>query len=676
MHSIRRSICPYDCPAACGLLVETEDNRIIRVKGDPEHPLHHGLICQKMQHHERAVHSPDRITTPLKRVGKKGEGKFEPVSWEQALTEITDRWKTILTEDGPDAVVGLSSSGTQGWLQKSIVDCLFNRMGAREMIMTLCNGAKGAAVDSLMGGRGCLCGTELKDSDYYIVWGSNMKATRIHTLALLNQERKKGKKVLLIEICAVDNAAYCDEVLLIRPGSDGALALAMMQVIAEAGLTADAFMKDFASGWEEFKATLPQYTPEWAEPITGIPADTIRRVALEIARAKAPAVVGGTGPCRRGNGGMNIRLSIILSAVTGGWANPGGGYLGENPRSGSCLDRSMIFRPDLRTRRAKKANINLLSTILADTDPENTVKAFYLSGGNPVNSIHNQNKMVEGLLREDLFTVVHELVHTDTTRYADYILPATYAVEHTDVYTPANFSCISTAKKVLDAPGECKSNWETICLLANYMGYTEEQFTLTEEEMLNRLLDHPLEPLYSMDSSVIETLRQGGTVALPYADHLHFPTPDGRFRIIDETLEEPMPRYIPDFDDPYPLSLTAVPGIFTLNTVFSSRSDLIEKRGPMILYMNPADAENRGIVTGDKILVRNDLDQAAFTAVVTDLIAETCVAAPGVFSRRDAGQDQLMNSLTHSRLSDIGEGTAMNSNRVEVVRADGAGEKV
>ncbi len=668
MHSIQKSVCPYDCPAACGLLVEAENNKVSKVKGDPEHPMHHGLICQKMQHHERAVNSPDRITVPLKRVGKKGEGKFEPVTWEQALTEITDRWKKIIQEDGPDAIVGLASSGTQGWIQKSIVDCFFNRMGAREMVMTLCNGAKGAAVDSLMGGRGCLCGTELKDSDYYIVWGSNLKATRIHTLALLNQERKKGKKVLLIEVCAVDNAAVCDEVLLIRPGSDGALALAMMQVITEKGLAADEFMKEFASGWEEFRATLPQYTPEWAETITGVPAETIRRIALEIGHAKAPAIVGGTGPCRRGNGGMNIRLSIILSAITGGWANPGGGYMGENPRSGNCLDRSMIFRPDLRTHYGKKANINLLSTILAETEPEEKVKAFFVSGGNPVNSIHNQKKMEEGLSREDLFTVVHELVHTDTTKYADYVLPATYAVEHTDVYSPANFSCISTAFGVVTPPAQCKSNWETMCLLAKYMGYTDEQFTLTAEEMLNRLLDHPVEPLSEMEPSAVETLRRGGTVAIPYADHLHFPTPDGKFRIIDETLPEPMPRYIPDFDDPYPLSLTAIPGTITLNSVFTCRRELVEKRGKMILYMNPADAAAREIVTGDRVLVKNDLAEVPYTAAVTDLIAETCVGVPGVYSKEDAGQKVVMNALTHSRLSDIGEGTAMNGNYVEVVK--------
>lgn len=668
MHVIQKAICPYDCPGTCGLLVEAENNTIIKVKGDPDHPLHHGLICEKMQNYEKAVNSPDRITTPLKRTGKKGEGKFEPISWEQALTEITDKWKEILSTDGPDAIIGLSSSGTQGWMQKSIVDCLFNKMGARQMIMSLCNGAKGAAVDSLMGGRGCLCGTELKDSDYYIVWSCNLKATRLHTLALLNQERKKGKKVLLIEVCAVDNAKYCDEVLLIKPGSDGALALSMMQVIAEAGLTADDFLKDFASGWEDFKATLPQYTPEWAEEITGIPAETIRRVALEIAHAKAPALVGGTGLCRRKNGGMNTRLSIILSAITGGWANPGGGYLGENPRSGSCLDRTMISRPDLRTHFGRKANINLLSTILADTSPENKVKAFYVSGGNPVNAIHNQKKMEEGLSREDLFTVVHEQIHTDTTKYADYVLPATYSVEHTDIYTPASFCHISTGFKVIDAPGQCKSNWETICLLAKHMGYTEDQFTITAEEMLNRMLDKPLVPLCDMDKSAIETLREGGTVALPYSDHLHFPTPDGKFRIIDDSLEESMPRYLPDYDDPYPLNLVAIPGTLSLNGVFACRSDLMERRGPMILYINPKDALERGISSGDSIIAKNDLAEVPFKAQVTELVAETCVAAPGVYNRKDSGQKLQMNALTHSRLSDIGQGTAMNGNYVEVVK--------
>ncbi|MCQ2500387.1 MAG: molybdopterin-dependent oxidoreductase [Lachnospiraceae bacterium] len=669
MSNWMKAVCPYDCPGTCGFLVETENQKVVSVKGDPDHPMHHGLICEKMQNYERAVNSPERITRPLKRVGKKGEGKFEAISWDQALTEITDQWKKILKEDGPDAMIGLSSSGTQGWLQKSIVDCLFNKIGAREMVMTLCNGAKDAAIDSVMGGKGSLCGSELKDSDYYIVWGCNMRATNLHMLSLLTNERKKGKKVLLIEVCAVDTGKYCDEVILIKPGSDGALALAMMQVIAEAGLAADDFMKDFASGWEEFKATLPQYTPEWAEKITGLPAETIRRIALEFAAAKAPAVIGGTGACRRKNGGMNIRLTIILSAITGAWAQPGGGYVGGNPRSGSCLDRSMIFRPDFRTYHGKKANINLLSTILADTDPASKVKAFYVSGGNPVNAIHNQKAMEAGLSREDLFTVVHEQIHTDTTKYADYVLPATFSVEHTDVYTPASYCHIGTGMKIADAPGECKSNWDTICLLAKYMGFEDEQFTITAEEMLNRMLDKPLSPLCDMDPSAVATLREGGSVALPYSDHLHFPTPDGRFRIIDETLDEPVPRYLPDFDDPYPLSLTAIPGTLSLNGVFAGRHDLMERRGAMILYMNPADAAKRGISSGDQILAKNDLAEVAFTAEVTEQIVAGCVGAPGVYNKQDAGQELLVNALTHSRLSDIGEGTAMNGNYVEVVKA-------
>lgn len=678
----KKTMCPYDCPAACGLEVETDGKKIYRVQADPDHPLYEGLICQKMRHYENEVHGPNRILTPLKRVGEKGEGKFEPISWEQAVGEITDRWKEILREDGPDAFVGVSSSGTLGIIQKFCVDALFNKIGARRMVMTLCSGAKEAAYASCTGGRGCLCPTEMKDSDYYIVWGSNVKATRIHSLALLQKERQKGKKVVLIEVCAVDMAQYCDEVVLVRPGSDGALALAMMHVLAKEGLTADEYLKDFASGYEAFKETLPQYTPEWAEAITGVPAETIIRLAREFGHAYAPSILHGTGNTRRGNGGMNARLIMILSAITGAWGRPGGGYAGRDPKPGACVDVSMVSRPDLRTHQGLSANINLLADVLSE-DPQiekTKVKAFYLSGGNPVNSVHDQVRMIEALSRPDLLTVVHERYITDTALYADYILPATFSVERTECHMAIGYCAFGTSMQVIDPPGECRSNWDTIGLLARAMGFEDEQFRMTEKEMLDRLLEHPGPALKDVTDTEWKTLKEGGVVRLPYVDHTHFPTPDGKFRIIDENQEQPMPCYLEDFPDDkekWPLSLVAVPSSDTLNSVFFGRPDLIEKRGKMLLLMNPQDAEDRGIKDGDSVLVKNDLAEVAFTACLTDLTVKGCVASTGVYDRNQSGQKLQLNALHHGRISDIGAGTTLNGNRVEVsLREENASENI
>ena len=611
--------------------METDGKRILKVQGDPAQPFWGGMICNKMQHYERQIHSPNRILNPLKRVGEKGEGRFERISWEQAVQEITDRWKEIIKESGPDAIMGVSSSGTQGIIQKFSVDALFNKMGACRMVMTLCSSAKEAAYQSCVGGAGCLCPTEMADSDYIMIWGSNVKATRIHFLKIIEQVRKRGKKVVLIEACACDTAKYCDEVVLVRPGSDGALALAMMHVLERESMMADEYLKESAVGFEEFKATLSQYTPEWAQQITGVPAEVIERLAREYGSASAPSILLGTGPSRHGNGGMNCRLIMILSAVTGAWRKPGGGYAGRNPKSGPCVDEKLVSRPEWRTHFGRIVNINLLAPILADTKCNSKIRAFYIAGGNPVNSVSDQKAMIQGLKREDLFTVVHERVMTDTAKYADIILPATYSVECTDCYSAAGYCTFGTAYKVIEPPGECKSNWDVAALLAKGMGYEEEQFSYHEEKMLEILLEHPLEPLTALGDEEWNILRKGGVVRVPYSDHTHFPTPSGRFQIVDESQEHAVPCYIEDFDEEEPLRLIAVPNFYTLNSIFFGREDLIKKRGTMRLIMNPEDAGERGIKEGDEVVAFNDLAEVPFTAAVSELITKGAVAVSGVY---------------------------------------------
>ena len=664
MTEFKKTICPYDCPAFCGLLAETDGKKIYSVKGDPDHPLFHGLICNKMQHYERAINSPHRLLTPLKRCGRKGAGAFVPVSWDQAVTEITDKWKQILAEDGPDAFLGLSSSGTQAIIQKNIVDGFFHKIGGRRMTMTLCDGARAGALASTVGGGGNFCMSELTGSDYFIVWGCNLKNTRIHALSMLQAYRKKGAKAVLVEVCGLDNAAYCDETLLVRPGSDGALALAMMHVLAEEGMTDDAYMREFAVGYEEFKATLPAYTPEWAAEKTGLPAETIVKLAREFGRAKAPSIIAGAGLTRRGNGGMNGRLIVILSAITGAWKS-GGGLVFGNPKDGSGVDKSLIFRPDLRTHHGLGANINLLSQALS-AEQEVPVKAFYLSGGNPVNAVHDQKNMIRSLEREDLFTVVHEQHMTDTARYADYVLPAAFSTEYSDCYSAFGYSTFGVAYKISEAPGEAKSNWDTICLLARAMGFPEEHWKMTAEEMLELLLSHPQEPLCRVSAEEMEELKKGGTIMVPYKDHSRTAHPDGRLHIIDEKDPHPMPCYQEDFPSPYPLNLVSIPGFYSLNTVFAIRDDLMEKRGPMQLILHTEDAAARNIKNGDQVIAFNDMAEVPYEALVTDQIARGCAAVSGVYGTKDSGQALQTNALHRARLSDIGNGTSMNGNFIDV----------
>ena len=283
---IKKTICPYDCPTSCGLIVETDGKKIINVKGDKNHPATQGVICRKMRNYEESIHSNDRILTPLRRTGKKGQGEFKEITWEEALTEITNKWKEIIDKDGPSAILPVYYSGVMSVIHRNCGDALFNKMGACSLIKTLCSSAKVAGYNSVMGNTGALDPRELKDSDYYIVWGSNMKATRIQALPDIINARKLGKKVVLIETYSKPMQGYCDQVILIKPGTDGALALSMMNVMVKENLQDEQFLLEKAEGYEEFKETLKQYTPEWAEGVTGISKDIIINLAREYASAK------------------------------------------------------------------------------------------------------------------------------------------------------------------------------------------------------------------------------------------------------------------------------------------------------------------------------------------------------------------------------------------------------
>lgn len=666
MTEWKKTICPYDCPTSCGLLVKTDGTRILEVKGDPGHPASHGLICRKMHGYADSIHSPSRILTPMRRVGEKGEGRFVPVSWDEAISEITGRWKEILSRDGGDAILPFYYSGVMSVIQRKCGDAFFNRMGACSLVKTLCSSAKGAGYEAVMGRTGCLDPRELKHSDFLLVWGSNMKATRIQSMPVLDSARKAGKRVVLIEACAKDMAPYCDETILIRPGTDGALALAMMHVLVREGLAAEDYLREWSCGWPGFKETLPAYTPVWAEGITGIPADMTEALAMEYGRASRPAIILGSGPSRYGNGGMTVRLITILSALTGAWGRPGGGLCGCNPGSGPCLDDTIVTRPDFRTRQGRKVNINQLAQALNGSHGQDPIQSLYVYGSNPVGSVSSQAETVKGLMRQDLFTVVHERFMTDTARYADILLPATFSVEQPDCYLAYGYCTFGTAYKVLEPAGQCRSNWNTFRLLAGAMGYEEAYFKKTEEGMVEELLAHPGPGLAKATDREWDILEKGGVISTPFADHMDFKTETGKIMIVNPGQPEPMPRYTSAHGGEYPLRLIAVPSGYTLNSIFLEREDLTGKRGPMKLMLHPLDAAGRNIGDGDKVIAYNDLAQVEFTASLTPWVARGAAAVAGVYGMSLAGSGLLVNALHHQRLSDIGEATTLNDNTVEV----------
>ncbi|MGM9534663.1 MAG: molybdopterin-dependent oxidoreductase [Intestinibacter sp.] len=664
---IEKTICPYDCPTSCGLLVETDGQNIFKVTGDEDHPATNGLICKKMRKYEKSIHSQDRILTPLKRIGKKGEGKFKPITWDEAVEEITTKWKQIIKEQGPSAILPVYYSGVMSVIQRNCGDALFNKMGACSLVKTLCSSAKGAGYNSVMGTTGALDPRELKDSDYYIVWGSNMKATRIQAMPELINARKQGKKIVLIEVYSKPMEKYCDQVVLIKPGTDGALALAMMNVMVEENLQDEEFLLENTIGYEEFKETLTNYTPEWAEKITGVSKEIIVNLAREYAKAKAPVIILGSGNSRYTNGGMTVRLITILSIFTGAIKYPGGGLCGTSPSSQSYIDKNVIARNDFRTNKARIVNINQVSSAL--NDETNPIKSLFVYASNPVCSISNQNKMIKGLLREDLFTVVHERFMTDTAKYADIILPATFSVEQTDVYTSYGYCTLATAKKIINPPGECKSDWDMFRLLAKAMGYQDDYFDKTEEEIFEELLEKSLKDVKSISEDDKAILKQGGAISTPFENHMDIKTKSGKIQITNDEMEEKIPRYIENSSQDYPLNLVAVPSCETLNSIFLERKDIVEKRGKVTLKVNSKDAKSRRIEDGDEIICFNDLGEVGFVAEVTDTVAQGAVVAEGVYNMDFSINGRLVNALHDDRLSDIGEATTLNSNTVDIKRA-------
>lgn len=660
--------CPYDCPSTCGLLAEIENGRIVKVKNDKTHPVSKNGICRKMQHYEQDIYSMDRLMKPMRRVGKKGEGKFEPISWNEAVREITDHFKDIIEKWGSEAILPCVYSGVMSDIQRNCGDAFFNRMGALELVKTLCSSAKGAGYDAVVGKTGCLEPTELNDSDLYLIWSCNMAATRLQTLADLQKPANRHKKKILIDVYPNPTAAYCDQVITIKAGTDGALALAMMNVLKNEHLVDKSFVGKYTSGYPEFAETLDAYTPEWAESETGIPAEVIRQLAREFGEAKAPAIILGSGNSRHGNGGMTVRLITILSALTGAWQHPGGGLCGCTPIDTDYVNKSLITRPDFREKAARKININQIGQALAMEGKE-AVRGFYVYGCNPANTVSDQQLILKGLEREDLFTVVHERFMTDTARYADILLPATFSVEQTDIYRAYGYCTLGTGRKLVDAPGECKSNWDTFCLLAKGMGYSDDYFDRSEDEMLDILLSHPTKAIAETSDEAKETLRQGGSVVLPFSDHLAFGTETGKMMIVNEKLAEPMPHYTADYSakcQDWPLHLVAAPSVWSLNSTFLDREQLMTSRKGMTLWLNPEDAKVRKIEDGMSVIAFNELGEVQFTACIDQRVAVGNAVSEGVFASHQTQNGCGFNTLTHGRLSDIGAATTMNDNRIDI----------
>ncbi|GFO61312.1 formate dehydrogenase [Geomonas silvestris] len=667
MSVTKRSVCPFDCPDTCGLLIEVENDQAVKVSGDPEHPFTRGTLCPKMLHYEKSVHSPLRLTQPLKRTGAKGSGEFTPISWDEAIAEIAGRWRGIVERFGAEAILPYSYAGTMGVVQRNAGHPFFHRLGASRLNRTICSPAKGAGWQAVMGRTPTPHPDSAGSSDLLILWGINAAATSIHFLHAVKQVKKNGGRVLLIDTYRTPTASSADRTYLVRPGSDGALALGIMHILSREGLVDRAFLEAEVQGYPELeREVLPRHTPEETARLTGLKIAEIEELALSFGRARAPFIRLGSGLSRYGNGAMTVRTISCLPALVGAWGKPGGGMFPDTS-TGTAFAMGEITHEDFQRQPTRLVNMNRLGHALNElADPP--VMSLYVYHSNPAAVTPDQNAVLKGLSREDLFTVVHERFMTDTARYADLVLPATSSLEHSDIYRAYGTYCIQRAQAAIPPVGESRSNWEVFGLLAAALGFEEPIFKETADQVIDRILALPSPLRQGIDEAA---LAEGRAVELTVERSGGWLTDSGKIEILNPQLSHPLPGYLPSHEEEgkLPFRLMTAPNPYALNATFYEQEELRRKQGGMQLKMNPADAAARGLASGEPVLASNELGEVTFSLEVTDQVPTGVVVAEGVWWLDYAPGKRSVNALTSQRLTDDGEGSTFYDNRVEVRRA-------
>jgi anaerobic selenocysteine-containing dehydrogenase len=671
------SVCALDCPDCCSLLVTVEDGRGVKLRGNPEHPVTRGFLCGKVaQYLEREYH-PDRLLYPLRRVGAKGEGRFERVSWDEALDAISARLRDIAAEFGPEAILPYSYAGTMGLLNGSGMDRrFFHRLGASRLDRTICSSAGGVGSTQALGVRHGVPPEQFRHSRLIIAWGANILGTNVHLWPFIVEARRQGARFYVIDPRRTRTATAADRHYAINPGSDSALALAMMHVIIGENLHDADYVAQHTADFGELSERVRDWTPQRAAELTGIAAEEIAALAREYAGTRPASIRLNYGIQRSERGAMAVRLACLLPTLTGSWKDLGGG-LQLSTSQAFQLNREGLERADLQQkalgREARLVNMAELGSALNHlSNPP--VKALVVYNSNPAAIAPDQNAVLQGLAREDLFTVSLEQFQTDTADYADFVLPVTTFLEHTDLYLAYGHHYLQLARPALPAPGEAKSNVEIFRLLADRMGFDDPCFRDTEDDMIETLLasDHPFVAgitLEQLDREHSVRLRLPDPF-LPFANG-GFGTPDGKCRFGPETIDYTPPVESRHGDSAlrsrYPLEFLSAKNDDSMNSTFGHRDALDFETAT--LHISAADAAARQIRTSDQVRAFNDRGSLILTACVDDTVRPGVVSAPSVRWGKRAPGKRNANAVTSARLTDAGGGPTFYSCLVQVERA-------
>jgi anaerobic selenocysteine-containing dehydrogenase len=680
-HRTPKTTCPLDCPDACSILATVENGRVVRLQGDPDHPFTRGFLCHKVANYHRRLYSPLRVLHPRRRIGAKGEGKFARLTWDEALDEIASRFKSVIAQFGAEAILPYSYGGSLGIVHRMAGHRFFHRLGASRLMRTICDPAAMAGWELTLGKHCSTDLTQARQSDLIIIWGMNIAATSVHFVPIVKAAKKHGARVVQIDPCRNRTSHLADEQLRPRPGTDGALALGVMHVLIRDGLVDEEFTSEGAIGYEALRErVLAEYPVERVSSITDVPPGQIERLARDYGRARAPFLRVGFALSRHENGGMAIRTIACLPGLVGAFRRPGGG---AHHDTGPCFEFNYAritgeeeFQPSTRQINMVK----LGEALLEEKNPP--VKALYVYNCNPAAVVPDQGRVHQGLRREDLFTVVHEQVHTDTVDFADIVLPAPTFLEYLDLYKSYGHHYLQIGRAVIEPLGESKPNLEVFQLLARRMGFEDPCFRLSEFEIMREALDSPSPFLAGLDFS---RLQAGETIKLNVPDGsdggLRFSTPSGKIEFYSQTMAQlgldPLPNYTPCSEGAeactanahHLLQLLVPPTVHFLNTSFGAVEEQRRRMGRPTLKIHPEDAELRGIRSGDQVRVFNDRGECRLSAEVTADARKGVVVAESIWWAKHSPGGRGINTLVSSRLTDLGAGSTFQCNLVEVERA-------
>ena len=670
--------CHHDCPDSCGWVATVEDGVAVKLRGNPEHPYSRGELCPKVNRFLDRVYSPDRLLQPLIRTGTKGEGAFERASWDDALGLVAERVGAIADTWGGEAVLPWQDAGTQGLLQMSSLDRrFFARLGATRLTGSLCGGTAAAGTATTNGSGRAADPMDVRFSRLILLWGTNTKLTNRHLWPFIEEARRDGATVVVIDPLRTMTAQAADWFIQPLPGTDVALMLGMMHVLIRDGLTDRDYIERHAVGYEALAERAAEWTPGRAAAACGVPAADIERLARAYGSTQPAFIRTLVGAEHHENGAMFFRTLACLPALTGSWRDRGGGLARSvGTWANVNVDDSVFDSIEGTTRRG--INMNRLGRALTDPELTPPVKALFVWNGNPAVTVPNAALIRRGLARDDLFTVVSEQFITDTARYADVVFPATTQLEQLDVVPSWGHLYLGWNEPAIAPLGESVPNTELWRRLALAMGFTEPQFLEDDETLIRSAL---------MDTD-IEALRSRGFIRLdlpddlrPYADG-GFATASGRVELSSETLarqgHDPVPAFVPPREsaagDPhlaarYPLALLT-PKHHTrfLNSSYTHLPKHGPREGGPFVEMDPVDAAARGVAEGDLVEVWNDRARLVLEVRVSDRLRTGVVAVPFGWWGADHGGDATANSLTNDTLTDWGGGVAYSDTLVEVAR--------